>query len=129
MNDAKSAPFAHMPTVKKSMYTPQVTKKPTIPTNNAKFTNHFPIRTMVNGTLKIYSKSCKIHPIHPPPIQNHAKFMHSAPISQGSLYPLVKLSNFVIFAYFCIFADFAHFTLAGKQPRLQRFQQNPPSMY
>ena len=41
MNDVKSVPFAHMPAVKKSMYTPQVTKEPTIPTNNVKFANHF----------------------------------------------------------------------------------------
>ena len=48
------------------MYTPQVTKKPTIPANNAKFANHFLIRTMVNGTLKIYSELHKTHPIHGP---------------------------------------------------------------
>ena len=48
----------------KSMYTPQVTKKPTSHANNAKFANHFLFHTMVNGTLKIYSELHKIHPIH-----------------------------------------------------------------
>ena len=41
------------------MYTPQVTKKPTIHTNNAKFSNHFPFRTMVNGTLKFTANCAK----------------------------------------------------------------------
>ena len=52
-----------MRTVKNPRTPPQVTKKPTIHANNAKFTNHFPIRTMVNGTLKIYSELHKIYPI------------------------------------------------------------------
>ena len=66
MNDMKSTPFAHMRIVKTSKYTPKVTKKPTIHANKAKFTNHFPFRTMVNGTLKIYSELRKIHTIHQP---------------------------------------------------------------
>ena len=37
--------------------------------NYAKFTNHFLIQTMGNGTLKIYSKLCKIHSICPPSLQ------------------------------------------------------------
>ena len=67
MNDAKFTPFAHMRAVKKKIHVhPQVTKKPTIRANNVKFANHFLIRTMVNGTLKIYSELHKIHPIHQP---------------------------------------------------------------
>ena len=38
---------------------------------------------------------------------NHAKFMQFAPISQGSLYPRVELSNFAIFMYLCNFVDFS----------------------
>ena len=63
MNDTKSVPFAHMRIVKNPSTPPQVTKKPTIHANNVKFANHFPFRTMVNGTLKIYSELHKIHPI------------------------------------------------------------------
>ena len=120
MNDAKSAPFAHIQTLKNPCTPPQITKKPIIFTNNAKFANHFPIHTMVNGTLKIYSKlckstqftcpypkSCKIHTIH-------ADF-------QG-ISPLAKLPKFVTFAHSCNLTDFAQFTLAGKQARLQRIQ-------
>ena len=56
-------PFAHIQTPKIPCTPPQVTKKPIIFANNAKFTNHFPIHTMVNGTLKIYSELHIIHPI------------------------------------------------------------------
>ena len=66
MNDAKSVPSTHIRAVKKSKYTPQVTKKPAIHANNVKFTNHSLFRTMVNGTLKIYSELRKICPIHRP---------------------------------------------------------------
>ena len=38
---------------------------------------------------------------------NHAKFVQLAPISQGSLYPRVELSNFAIFVYLCNFVDFS----------------------
>ena len=38
---------------------------------------------------------------------NHAKFMQSVSISQGSLYPWVELSNFTIFVYLCNFVDFS----------------------
>ena len=105
MNDTKSVPFAHMPTVKKSMYTPQVTKKPTIPTNNVKFANHFPICTMVNGTLKFtanctnsaqfahpHPKSCEIHTFH----ANFPRF--SVPTSE-----IVKFHDICILLYFCRF--------------------------
>ena len=37
---------------------------------------------------------------------NHAKFTQFVSISQGSLYPWVELSNFVIFVYLCNFVDF-----------------------
>ena len=63
MSDAKSAPFTHEV---KSKYTLKVTKKPTIHANNAKFANHFPFHTMVNGTLKIYSELSKIRTIRGP---------------------------------------------------------------
>ena len=56
------------------------------------------------------------------PFQNHVKFTQSTLISQDSLSPLAKLPKFMTFAHFCIFADFAQFTLAGKQPRLERIQ-------
>ena len=38
---------------------------------------------------------------------NRAKFVQSASISQGSLYPQVELSNFMIFVYLCNFVDFS----------------------
>ena len=59
-------------------------------------------------------------------IQNHAKFALSTLISQDSLSPLAKLPKFTTFAHLCIFTDFALFTLAGKQPRLERIQRTPP---
>ena len=108
MNDAKSVPFVHMPTVKKSMYTPQVTKKPTIPTNNVKFANHFPIRTMVNGTLKIYSESCKICPIcspRPKSCEIHA-FCANFPRFSVPTSEIVKFHDICILLYFCRFRAF-----------------------
>ena len=59
-------------------------------------------------------------------VQNHVKFTQSMLISQDSLSPLAKLPKFVTFTHFCIFADFTQFTLTGKEPRLERIQQNPP---
>ena len=108
------------------MYTSEVTKKPIIPANNVKFTNHFPIHTMVNETLKIYSELCKIYTIHPPPIPNHVKFMLSMLISHDSLSPLANLPKFTTYTHSCTLTDFTQFTLAGKQPRLQQIQQNLP---
>ena len=67
MNDAKSKPFAYMSTFKKkSMHTPKLTKKPLFSANNANFASHFPIHTMENGTLKIYSELHKICQIYHP---------------------------------------------------------------
>ena len=68
------------------MYTPQVTKKPTIHANNVKFANHFLFCTLGNGTLKIYSELRKIRTIRRP----------FALISQGSVYPVVKLPKFML---------------------------------
>ena len=105
------------------MYTPQVTKKPIIPTNNAKFADHFPIRTMVNGTLKILQRIAQNPLNSPTPVPNHVKFVL---ISHDSLSPLAKLPKFATLVHSCNLTEFAQFTLAGKQPRLQRIQQNPP---
>ena len=43
MNDAKSAPFAHIPYVKNPCIPPKISKKPTILANFAKFAYHFSI--------------------------------------------------------------------------------------
>ena len=107
------------------MYTPQVTKKPIIFANNMKFANHFPIHTMVNGTQKL--QRIAQNPLNSStPVLNHTKFMQSTLISQDSLSPLAKLPKFMTFTHSCNLTDFAQFTLAGKQPRLQQIQQNPP---
>ena len=59
---------------------------------------------------------CEIHAMH-------ANFsMFSIPTAK-----IVKIH--AIRVNFQIFADFAQFTLAGKQPRLQQIQQNPPCIY
>ena len=106
MNDAKSTPFTLIPTVKKSRYTPQVTKRPIVLANNAKFANHFPIHTMVNGTQNL--QQIVHNPLNSPVlVQNHTKFVQSTLISQDSLSPLAKLQKFMTFVHFCIFADFA----------------------
>ena len=39
--------------------------------------------------------------------RNHTKFTQSVSISQGSLYPWVELSNFMIFVYLCNCVDFS----------------------
>ena len=84
VNDAKSAPFVHSRKIKNPCSPPKVFKKPIILANNAKFTYHFPIRTMVNGTHKNYSELRKNSLNSSIPVQNHAKFTQSVPISQGS---------------------------------------------
>ena len=101
------------------MYTPQVTKKPIIIANNMKFTNHFPIRTMVNGTLKIYSEFAQNLLNLPTPVPNHTKFTLSTLIFHDSLSPLANLPKFMTYAHSCNLTDFTQFTLAGKQCRLQ----------
>ena len=87
------------------MYTPQVTKKPIILSNNVKkrFSNSH------HGKWNSQNLQQIVHnPLNSPVlVQNHTKFVQSALISQDSLSPLAKLPKFVTFIHFCIFADFA----------------------
>ena len=119
MNDAKSKPFAHIPTVKTSMYTPQSNQKHISLANNAKFMNHFPIHTIGKWNSQNLQRIAQ-NPFNSPIlVLNPTKFTPTALIFQDSLSPLAKLPTFATLAHLCIFADFARFAFIGKQPRLE----------
>ena len=93
MNDAKSVPFAHMRTV----------ENPCTPPSNQK-AHHSrklckirkPFSDLHHGKWNSQNLQRIVqNPPNPPPlVHNFTKFAQSVLISQGSLYPLVKLSKF-----------------------------------
>ena len=126
MNDVKSVPFDHIPTVKNFHVHPPNNQKHIILANNAKFANHFPIRTIGKWNSQNLQQIAQNLLNSPVLVLNHVKFTPSVLIFQDSLSPLAKLLTFATFTHLCIFADFVRFALIGKQPRLERIQRNPP---
>ena len=85
---------------------PKVIKKPLHLANYAKFANHFSISHTGKWNLQNLQRIAQNSPTL---VNNYAKSVQSAPISESSLHTVVKLSKFVTFARFTILANFAHF--------------------
>ena len=110
------------------MYTPQVTKKPTIPTNNVKFAK--PLSNSHHGTWNSQNLQRIVqNPPNPPTlVQNFTKFMQFTLISRGSLCPTGKIIKIHAIHVNLKFLQILHNShLLGNNPGYRKFSKIHPA--
>ena len=108
MNDAKSAPFAHIPYVKNPCIPPKISKSHNFG-KLSEIRRPFPISHVGNWNLQNLQRIAQNSHNSLIVRTNHAKFTQSVPISQDSLLPAIELPKFAIFANFRKCSEFHAF--------------------